>query len=102
MGFTAAGSLVFERVAPKFMLDRAGGASLGDAVAPMPGVVEKVMVADGDSVNAGDALVVMIAMKMEYVIKAPKSGVIQKVNSNVGDFVAKNTVLVHFEGEEEG
>jgi 3-methylcrotonyl-CoA carboxylase alpha subunit len=35
----------------------------------MPGVIEKVMVKDGDVVNAGDPLVVMIAMKME-VIKA--------------------------------
>ena len=83
------------------MVDLAGGgASLGDAVAPMPGVVEKVMVGDGETVAAGDALVVMIAMKMEYVIKAPRAGVVQKVNARVGDFVAKNTVLVHFEGEE--
>ena len=35
------------------------------AVAPMPGTVEKVNVAVGDEVKAGDPLVVMIAMKME-------------------------------------
>ena len=79
-----------------------GSGSLGDAVAPMPGVIEKVNVSDGDAVKAGDPLVIMIAMKMEYVIKAPRAGVVQKVNARVGDFVAKNTVLVHFEGEEGG
>ena len=73
-----------------------GSGSLGDAVAPMPGVIEKVNVRDGDAVRAGDALVVMIAMKMEYVIKAPKDGVVERVSHKVGDFVAKNTPLVQF------
>ena len=62
----------------------------------MPGVVEKVNVKDGDLVNAGDPLVVMIAMKMEYVIKAPKTGVVSKVPHKVGDFVTKGTPLVEF------
>ena len=51
---------------PKFVTQRkGGGGTAGGAVAPMPGVVEKVSVKPGDSVQAGDALVVMIAMKME-------------------------------------
>ena len=76
-----------------------GSGSLGDAVAPMPGVIEKVNVSDGDAVKAGDPLVIMIAMKMEYVIKAPKDGVVEKVGHKVGDFVAKNTPLVQFKEE---
>ena len=35
----------------------------------MPGVIEKVLVEDGSVVAAGDPLIIMIAMKMEYVIK---------------------------------
>lgn len=97
--FTAEGGLKFDHKVPKFVSERLGGGSLGDAVAPMPGVIEKVMVNDGDQVKSGDPLVVMIAMKMEYVIKAPKDGVVEKVLHKVGDFVAKNTALVHFKEE---
>ena len=60
----------------------------------------KVNVKDGDTVKAGDPLVVMIAMKMEYVIRSPKDGVVAKVLHRVGDFVAKDTPLVSFVEEE--
>ena len=67
--YTKEGSRAFDKPVPKYKSAAAGGGSLGDAVAPMPGVIEKVAVADGAVVAAGDPLVVMIAMKMEYVIK---------------------------------
>lgn len=97
------GSSLFQRQLPKFVSDHLGGGDrgLGDAVAPMPGVVEKVMVNAGDEVKAGDPLVVMIAMKMEYVIKAPRNGKVDKVNHKVGDFVTKDTLLVQMEQEAE-
>jgi len=50
---------------PQYMLGTGEGASLGDALAPMPGVIEKVSVTPGTSVEKGDPLIVMIAMKME-------------------------------------
>ena len=62
--------------------------------------MHQVHVTDGDSVKAGDPLVVMIAMKMEYVIRSPKDGVVAKVLHGVGDFVAKDTPLVHFVEQE--
>jgi len=99
--FTRSGSYEFSLPVPKYLTANLALGGLGDAVAPMPGVIEKVMVEAGSSVIAGDPLVVMIAMKMEYVIKAPKSGVISRVNNAVGDFVAKNKVLVAFEESEE-
>lgn len=60
----------------------------------MPGIIEKILIQDGERVNQGQPLLVMIAMKMEYVIRAPESGIIQKIYYKVGDFVAKNAALV--------
>jgi len=101
--FGESGSVSFRRKLPKFLTKSgAGGDGSGAAaVAPMPGVVEKVNVGVGDEVEAGDPLVVMIAMKMEYVIKAPKKGKVCSVPHNVGDFVQKGTLLVDFTEEEE-
>merc|ERR1711973_593209 len=92
--FTKEGSKEFRKPLPKYKSAGVGGGSLGDAVAPMPGVIEKVVV------QAGDPLIIMIAMKMEYVIKAPKAGSVKKVNSKLGDFVEKGKVLVSFVEDE--
>ena len=94
------GSKEFSKPVPKYKSAGVGGGSLGDAVAPMPGVIEKVVVEDGVVVAAGDPLIVMIAMKMEYVIKAPKAGTVKKVNTKLGDFVEKGKVLVSFVEDE--
>ena len=67
--YTKEGSQEFSKPVPKHRNMGGAGGGLGDTVAPMPGVIEKVMVEDGAVVEAGDPLVVMIAMKMEYVIK---------------------------------
>jgi len=99
--YTKKGSYEFTKPVPKYKLAGVSSGSLGDAVAPMPGVIEKVLVEDGSVVAAGDPLIIMIAMKMEYVIKAPKAGTVSKVNSKLGDFVAKGKVLVAFVEDEE-
>ncbi|KAG0416040.1 hypothetical protein HPB47_006791 [Ixodes persulcatus] len=70
------------------------------AVAPMPGVIEKLFVKEGDAVKEGDPVVVMIAMKMEYVIKAPSTGVIEKLLYKIGDNVPKNAQLVKIKSDE--
>lgn len=50
---------------PKFVTSTSSSSTKGGAVAPMPGVIEKVNVKAGDKVEAGDPVMVMIAMKME-------------------------------------
>ncbi|XP_052797487.1 methylcrotonoyl-CoA carboxylase subunit alpha, mitochondrial-like [Mya arenaria] len=97
--FTADGQRELSLPVPKFMTSSADGGSLGDAVAPMPGVIEKVSVEPGTAVEKGDPLVVMIAMKMEYVIRAPKAGVVESVYYKTGDTVQKGVTLVHFQEE---
>ena len=62
--------------------------------APMPGKILEVKVKDGQSVEAGELLLVMEAMKMEHRIVAPKSGKISKISFSVGDQVQQGDTLV--------
>ncbi|MAZ54634.1 MAG: acetyl-CoA carboxylase biotin carboxyl carrier protein subunit [Flavobacteriales bacterium] len=63
-------------------------------VSPMPGKVVEVFVSAGDSVDEGDSLIVLEAMKMENIIKATKSGEVEHVYASVGDSVEKNCRLL--------
>lgn len=67
----------------------------------MPGVCDKVLIKAGDHVVAKQPVAVIIAMKMEYVLKAPKDGIVKSVNASVGKSVAKGDVIVAFEEETE-
>ncbi|MFC4947127.1 acetyl/propionyl/methylcrotonyl-CoA carboxylase subunit alpha [Pseudonocardia sp. GCM10023141] len=76
---------------------RAGGKSgkaSGDAVtAPMQGTIIKVAVADGDTVSAGDLIVVLEAMKMENPVTAHKDGTITGLAAEAGSSVTQGTVF---------
>ena len=63
-------------------------------VAPMPGLVVRVHVAEGDEVAAGQGLVVMEAMKMENELRAPAPGRVRRVLATPGTAVEKGAVLV--------
>ncbi|TQV77511.1 acetyl/propionyl/methylcrotonyl-CoA carboxylase subunit alpha [Aliikangiella marina] len=76
-----------------------GQETSANLTAPMPGTVIQVLVADGDSVEEGQALIVMEAMKMEHTIKAHKDTTIKEVLFNVGDLVDEGAELISFEEE---
>ncbi|GAB3326678.1 acetyl/propionyl/methylcrotonyl-CoA carboxylase subunit alpha [Geodermatophilus aquaeductus] len=71
-----------------------GSGASGDALtAPMQGTIVKVAVADGDSVQAGDLVVVLEAMKMEQPITAHKAGTVTGLSAEVGAGVTSGAVL---------
>ena len=65
-----------------------------DVVAPMPGAVVAIEVAEGDSVVAGQRLGALEAMKMELALAAPHDGTVTHVGAAKGDQVTQGHVLV--------
>jgi acetyl-CoA carboxylase biotin carboxylase subunit len=72
----------------------ADSAVKGGFMAPMPGKVVKVNVKPGDAVKAGQALLVLEAMKMEQVTRSPADGVVKQVLVREGDQVSAGMILV--------
>ncbi|OBP15121.1 3-methylcrotonyl-CoA carboxylase [Rheinheimera sp. SA_1] len=70
--------------------------SAGSLKAPMNGTVVAVLVSAGQQVEAGQTLLVMEAMKMEYAIKAPAAGVVNALFYASGDLVKDGAELVDF------
>ncbi|CAH8534052.1 unnamed protein product [Dicrocoelium dendriticum] len=61
---------------------------------PMPGIIEHVFVSSGDKVTAGQSLLTLIAMKMEYTVRAKIDGYVDAVAVVPGDSVASSQQLV--------
>ncbi|HET9657200.1 MAG TPA: biotin carboxylase N-terminal domain-containing protein [Kineosporiaceae bacterium] len=74
--------------------DKGGAAVSGDALtSPMQGTIVKIAVEEGQSVAAGDLIVVLEAMKMEQPITAHKAGTVTGLNAEVGLTVTSGAVL---------
>ncbi|XP_019871094.2 methylcrotonoyl-CoA carboxylase subunit alpha, mitochondrial isoform X1 [Aethina tumida] len=98
------GKTEFSLYQPKFITEQdteSSGGALNKAVTPMPGVLDKLLVKAGDLVKKGDSLFVLIAMKMEYVVKANRDAKVASVNFKVGDNVPKDATVVQFEEDEQ-
>ena len=64
--------------------------------APMPGLVIRVEVSEGESIKRGQTLVILEAMKMENVIKATGEGTVKKIHIKNGQSVEKSETLIEF------
>ena len=65
----------------------------GAVLAPMPGIIIRYEVAQGQAVKAGDTIVILEAMKMESVLPAPVDGIVKEIRLKPGDRVAKDDVI---------
>ncbi|MRG73707.1 acetyl-CoA carboxylase biotin carboxylase subunit [Alphaproteobacteria bacterium HT1-32] len=66
-------------------------------LSPMPGLLSSLAVEEGDSVESGQILCVIEAMKMENVIRSTVDGVVTKINAAAGDSLAVDQVIIEFE-----
>jgi glutaconyl-CoA/methylmalonyl-CoA decarboxylase subunit gamma len=90
----SAGSSGMPQAAPAAVPRQAPVAGSGDAVAGMGGVVMEVLVKTGQTVAAGERLVIVEAMKMKTPIMATRAGQVTRVLVTVGDVVEAGQALV--------
>ncbi len=64
---------------------------------PMPGLIVKINVAEGDEVQEGQALATVEAMKMENILKAERKGVVKKISASAGASLRVDDVIMEFE-----
>ena len=78
----------------KLMPRRGHKSNLNEVAAPMPGKVLQVHVKNGDYVQAGETLFILEAMKMQNVVSAHKSGIVQSLDVSEGQEVSINQTLL--------
>ncbi|GAB4025275.1 acyl-CoA carboxylase biotin carboxyl carrier protein subunit [Spirosoma gilvum] len=86
----------FDLLLEKMGMSSAAIAKVNELKAPMPGLIVGINVQPGDSINKGDSLMILEAMKMENMLKAPGAGSIKTIRVAKGDRVEKGQVLVEF------
>lgn len=94
--YTVAAKDQFDILLEKLGLSDLNAVKVSEIKAPMPGLVLKVFVAEGDEVKKGDSLFVLEAMKMENIIKSPADVTVKTVKIKPGDKVEKGQILMQF------
>lgn len=95
--FDEFGRTTFKLPTPAYISAVSDGHGVGSVKTPMPCKISQVLVKPGQIIEKGTALIILEAMKMEHVIKAPVAGTIDQVLYAVGDLVGENKSLVTFE-----
>jgi biotin carboxyl carrier protein len=87
----------YDLLLEKMGMSAASTGRINSVKAPMPGLIVQVNAEVGDVVKAGDALLVLEAMKMENMIKASAEAKISQIKVKKGDSVEKGQVLIEFQ-----
>jgi biotin carboxyl carrier protein len=86
----------FDLLLEKMGMSEAAASKINNVKAPMPGLIIDLKIKVGDTVNAGDPLLILEAMKMENVLKSPGAGTIKAIKVKKSDSVEKGQVLIEF------
>jgi biotin carboxyl carrier protein len=81
----------------KMGMSSASGDKMDHVKAPMPGLVLDILVEVGQTVNKGDNLLILEAMKMENIIKASGTGTVKHIQVSRKDAVEKSQLLIEME-----
>lgn len=86
----------FDQLLEQMGMSNTASAKVGDLKAPMPGLIVGISVQPGDTVQKGDSLLILEAMKMENNLKASAGGTVKTIRITKGDRVEKGQVLIEF------
>ncbi|UOR05340.1 acetyl-CoA carboxylase biotin carboxyl carrier protein subunit [Hymenobacter aerilatus] len=86
----------FDLLLDKLGMGSAASHKINELKAPMPGLIVDVRVAPGQTVQKGDPLLVLEAMKMENILKSPSDGTVTAIKVQMRDNVTKGQVLIQF------
>ncbi|KAI9296681.1 methylcrotonoyl-CoA carboxylase 1 [Neoconidiobolus thromboides FSU 785] len=96
--FNENNKLQLNTIPPNYLTNSNSNLNQSSIRAPMPCKITQLLIKQGDQVKEGQSLLVLEAMKMEHVIKAPKDGIVSKLlYPEVGMLVPDNAELVQFE-----
>lgn len=95
--FEAIGLEEMKEVKKRKAVSKESAAEAGAITAIMPGLIIKVLKKEGDTVEQGDIVLILEAMKMQNEMKAPKAGIIRKIHVKAGESVEIRQVLALIE-----
>lgn len=87
----------FDLLLSKLGMTGLGSKKINHLKSPMPGLILEIPVTVGQQVKAGETIIILEAMKMENIIKAPVDVTIKNIKATKGKPVEKNELLIEFE-----